>query len=84
MALLTLSSQPLLRECASPFSEQTPYAGTDPSLVLWVRATLVETAPSVFQRVVSPLNSAQKRVFYQAREEWGLRLGISRDDIPAT
>ncbi len=60
-----------LREWASPFSEQTRYAGTEPSLVFWVWATLVESAPSVFQRVVSLLNSAQRR-FFQASKEWGV------------
>ncbi len=71
-----------LGEELPPFSCQTPYTASFPSLLLWVWATLVETAPFVYERVVAPLNPENKEEFYQDSKKWGVLLGISERRFP--
>ena len=73
-----------LKEPARPFAPNTLYTALSPPLLLWVWATLVDTAPLVYQRVVSPLSSRQRAAFYRDSKEWGMRLGIPAKLIPAT
>jgi uncharacterized protein (DUF2236 family) len=40
---------------AGPFATGTPYSAEDPELLLWVHATLMESIPDMYQRLVGPL-----------------------------
>ena len=73
-----------LKEDAPPFHASTPYTASSPALLLWVWATLAETAPFVYERAVRPLTPAEKRLFHRDSKEWALRLGVPPDMIPAT
>lgn len=73
-----------LKEHALPFGPDTPYTASSPPLLLWVWATLVDTAPLVYQRAVSPLTARQRAAFYRDSREWAMRLGIPAKLIPAT
>ena len=43
----------------------SPYSAGDPDLVLWVHATLVDTALAVDHRYIGLLSSRQREIFYQ-------------------
>jgi uncharacterized protein (DUF2236 family) len=49
-----------LRENAGVFAAGTPYSAEDPALLLWVHATLLESIPLVYERVVEPLSDAER------------------------
>ncbi len=48
-----------------PFPRGTPYDANDPALLLWVYATLMDTALLVYERFVGPLAPAEKAAYYQ-------------------
>lgn len=48
---------------AGPFAAGTPYSAEDPELLLWVHATLLESIPDVYQRLVGPLGSGELDAF---------------------
>jgi uncharacterized protein (DUF2236 family) len=47
------------------FPAGTPYSASDPALMLWVHATLVEASLSVYQRFVETLSPAEQERYYQ-------------------
>lgn len=47
------------------FPPETPYSASDPELMLWVHATLVEASLTVHQRFVCPLSCAEQERYYQ-------------------
>jgi uncharacterized protein (DUF2236 family) len=50
----------VLREAAGPFAAGTRYSAEDPALLLWVHATLAESIPLVYDRIVRPLSTAER------------------------
>jgi uncharacterized protein (DUF2236 family) len=53
----------VLSRAAGPFGPGTPYSAEDPELVLWVHATLLESIPDMYQRVVGPLTPDELDAF---------------------
>jgi uncharacterized protein (DUF2236 family) len=49
----------VLRAEVGRFPAGTPYSAEDPSLLLWVHATLVDSTADIYQRVVGPLDRAE-------------------------
>ena len=49
-----------LTEGAGAFAAGTPYSAEDPALLLWVHATLLESIPLVYERLVEPLSEAER------------------------
>jgi uncharacterized protein (DUF2236 family) len=49
-----------LGESAGAFAIGTPYSAEDPALLLWVHATLLESIPLVYERVVEPLSDGER------------------------
>jgi uncharacterized protein (DUF2236 family) len=47
------------------FPPGTPYSASDPDLMLWVHATLVEASLTVYQRFVETLSPAEQERYYQ-------------------
>jgi uncharacterized protein (DUF2236 family) len=47
------------------FPPATPYSASDPELMLWVHATLVETSLTVYQRFVQALSPEDQERYYQ-------------------
>jgi uncharacterized protein (DUF2236 family) len=47
------------------FPAGTPYSASDPELMLWVHATLVETSLNVYQRFVCALPPDDQELYYQ-------------------
>jgi len=58
------------------------YSATDPDLLLWVHATLMDTALVTYETFVKPLVSREREDFYQEFKLLGELLGIPRDRFP--
>ena len=60
------------------------YRALDPDLLLWVHATLADTALVTYLAFVGPLNDREREDFYQEFKLLGELLGIPRDRFPDT
>jgi len=61
-----------------------PYRALDPALLLWVHATLVDTAIRVYDRFVSPLSGEDAEAYHAEARQIALRLGVPDSSLPAT
>jgi uncharacterized protein (DUF2236 family) len=59
------------------------YAATDPSLLMWVHATLVDTALLVYPALVAPLSPADEAEYYRQSVIVAEMLGCPRTSQPA-
>jgi uncharacterized protein (DUF2236 family) len=59
------------------------YQALDPDLLLWVHATLVDTALVTYETFVQRLIPSEKEDFYQEMKLLGEMLGVPRDHFPA-
>jgi uncharacterized protein (DUF2236 family) len=62
----------------------TPYNARDPELLMWVHATLLDTALLVYQRYVGPLTVREQRRYYDEQRLLGETFGIPRSAQPAS
>lgn len=60
------------------------YFARDPRLLLWVHATLIDTAVRVYDRYVSPLTDADARRYYVESAQIAFRLGVPESMLPAS
>lgn len=60
------------------------YQATDPQLLLWVHATLVDTAIRVYDRYVTPLSPAEQQAYHAEARQIAIRLGVPEDGVPLT
>ena len=61
-----------------------PYRALDPALLLWVHATLVDTAIRVYDRFVAPLPAAEAEAYHAEARLIAVRLGVPEQSLPAT
>ena len=61
----------------------TGYSARDPELLLWVHATLVDTALECYRRFVGPLAPAQEARYYEETKLVGRLLGVPPELLPA-
>lgn len=59
------------------------YRALDPGLLLWVHATLVDSALVTYETFVKPLSGRERDEFYQESKVLGALLGIPQDVFPA-
>src|SRR5438128_10062054 len=59
------------------------YRALDPDLLLWVHATLVDSALVTYETFVKPLSPVQREEFYEESKLLGELLGIPREQFPA-
>jgi uncharacterized protein (DUF2236 family) len=59
------------------------YDATDPDLLLWVHATLVDTALITYEVFVQRLTPQEREDFYHEMKLLGEMLGVPRDRFPA-
>jgi uncharacterized protein (DUF2236 family) len=71
-----------LPEAAGRFSAGTPYSGRDPELMLWVWATLVDTAVLVYQRFVDELSPEARGEYYADHRSVARVLGVPDALVP--
>jgi uncharacterized protein (DUF2236 family) len=72
----------VLPEPAGRWAAGTPYSGRDPELMLWVWATLVDTAVLVYEHFVAPLELAARRAYYADHRSVVRLLGIPDALVP--
>jgi uncharacterized protein (DUF2236 family) len=59
-----------------------PYAATDPALLQWVNATLIDTTLVVYRRFVSPLTDGEQRRYYAEAASSSVAFGIQAEVVP--
>lgn len=65
-----------------PFAAGVAYHGRDPDLVLWVWATLVDTALAVYRDFVGPIDAAALAEYHRDQRAMALLLGAPPDRTP--
>jgi uncharacterized protein (DUF2236 family) len=74
-------------ELAQPqgsFPAGTPYAADDPKLLLWILATLVDSALLVYGTYVKPLSRDERDAYWQEYKLIGELFGLGRRQMPDT
>ncbi len=74
-------------EALGPVADPAPrpgsYTAHDAALLLWVWATLVDTAETAYTRWVRPFGPGEGEAFYTEMRSMGSFLGIPHDTLPA-
>lgn len=73
-----------LAEPAGPYPAGTPYSAEDPELLLWIEATLFDTAVLMYRTYVGSLSHADVEEFWADHRRLGMLFGIPDDAIPRT
>lgn len=60
------------------------YHATDPALLLWVHATLVDTALRVYSRYVAPLTPDEEQEYHAEARLVAIRMGVPESGVPLT
>jgi uncharacterized protein (DUF2236 family) len=60
------------------------YQALDPDLLLWVHATLIDSALVTYETFVRPLPQRDREDFYRESKELGRLLGIPSDSFPSS
>lgn len=66
------------------FEAGTPYSAEDPALLLWVHATLLDSALLVYDQVVSPLSGGERDDYCAEVSAVAIALGARDDEVPRT
>jgi len=69
---------------AGKLSDGTPYSAMDSEALLWVHATLVDTALKVYDGWVAPLDAEDEQRYHDEAAEVAVRLGVPEASVPAT
>lgn len=72
-----------LAQPAGRFPAGTPFAADDPELLLWVLATLVDSALVVYDRYVGSLSAAERDAYWQDYRIVGGLFGLRDNEMPA-
>jgi uncharacterized protein (DUF2236 family) len=73
-----------LPAAAGAFPAGTPYSAEDPALVLWVHATLLESIPLVYEKVVAPLTAGERDAYCAEAAGIAIELGARGEEVPRT
>ncbi len=73
-----------LTEKIGPFGRGTSYDATDPALLFWVQATLIDSAIATYSRFVQPISSTVRARFYEESKITARLFGIPQEHIPDT
>jgi uncharacterized protein (DUF2236 family) len=60
------------------------YSATDPALLLWVLATLIDTAIVMHERFLRPLTPDEAAAYYKDMQQVGLLFGLKPAEMPPT
>ncbi len=71
-----------LDSAAGGYPAGTPYSATNPDLLLWVHATLLESMPLAYERFVGPLSAEEKDAYCAESAPAAALLGIPADRLP--
>jgi uncharacterized protein (DUF2236 family) len=67
-----------------PFPAGTPYSAQDPELLMWVHATIVDTALLMYRTYVGPLSVDEQEAYYQDMKVLARLFGTPDEAIPDT
>jgi len=67
---------------AGRFPAGTPFAADDPELLLWVLASLVDSALVVYERYVASLSHDERDAYWQDYRVVGGLFGLADDEMP--
>jgi uncharacterized protein (DUF2236 family) len=73
-----------LAEPVGPFPAGTPWAADDPDLLLWIIATLVDSALLVHDRYVRELTREERQGYWDDYRVIGGLFGLREHEMPAT
>ena len=73
-----------LRSQTGRFPAGTPYSAENPDLVLWVHATLLESVPLTYERLVGPLTQAERDAYCAESAPIAVALLARSHDVPRT
>jgi uncharacterized protein (DUF2236 family) len=73
-----------LAEPAGRFPAGTPWAADDPELLLWILATLVDSALLVYQRYVGALSRDERQAYWDDYRLVGSLFGLRGGEMPET
>jgi uncharacterized protein (DUF2236 family) len=59
-----------------------PYSATDPELLLWVHATLVDSGLVVYRRFFGPLSPPEAEGYHREMQRLALLMGVPEDILP--
>ena len=65
-----------------PPGMDTSYDANDPALLLWVAATLLDSAVVAYELFIEPLSCAEKEQHYQQARRFGQLFGIPEESYP--
>jgi uncharacterized protein (DUF2236 family) len=72
-----------LERPAGRFPAGTPFAADDPELLLWVLATLVDSALVFYDKYVASLSHAEREAYWQDYRVIGGLFGLQENEMPA-
>lgn len=72
-----------LERPAGRFPAGTPFAADDPELLLWVLASLVDSALVFYDRYVASLSDTERDAYWQDHRVIGRLFGLRDDEMPA-
>jgi uncharacterized protein (DUF2236 family) len=72
-----------LRESAGRFPAGTPYRGDDPDLLLWILASLADSAMLVYGKYVRRLDDDERDALWRDYRVVGRHFGLRERDMPA-
>ena len=73
-----------LERAVGPYAAGTPYDATDPALLAWVHATLVDSQLRTYALFVGPLTADDEERYCAEAAQVGPRLGAPPGALPAT
>lgn len=59
-----------------------PYSALDPEALLWVHATLIDTALRIYTRFVEPLSDDEQQRYHEEATRAAVALGVPVDAVP--
>lgn len=73
-----------IREDVGAFAKGSRYEANDEAALLWVHATLIETAVQMYELVVRPLSYEEKNQYWQESAQFARLFGIPDSVLPST
>jgi uncharacterized protein (DUF2236 family) len=73
-----------LAEDVGLFPAGTPYAASDPELMLWVQGTLVDTGIAMHEAYLGPLDADERAAFYREMSVVARVFGVPESVLPRT
>lgn len=73
-----------LEEDVGSFAAGDRYAAADPILLLWVHATLIDQALTVYETLVAPLSEREQEEYYLECKAVGQLLGVPKEIYSGT